>query len=77
VKAMIKPLTKSVFSSYILRLLLVCVLMIVITWLRDADVMFAIATSIFVLALRALTFGLLRLKNRLDSVTPPHRKTQA
>lgn len=59
---MIKTLTKADFA-YLLGLFIVCVLIIAITWMRGTDVVSAIATSIFVLALRALTIGLLRLKN--------------
>ena len=77
-KAMIKILTKSdFFFAYLLLLFIVCGLMVAITWLRGADVISALVTSIFVLAFRALVFGILRLKNRLDSVTPPHPKTPA
>jgi hypothetical protein len=74
---MIKTLTKSDFFFVHFPLLLVCLLMIVITWLRGADVAFAIATAIYVVVFRFMVLGLLRLKHRLDAGKKLHRKTPA
>lgn len=74
---MLKALTKSHFIFVHFQFLLICLLMIVITWLRGADVASAVATCIFVVAFRLLVLGLLRLKHRLDAGTPPHRKSSA
>jgi hypothetical protein len=74
---MLKALTKSEFFFVHFPSLLFCLLMIVITWLRGADVASAIATAVYVVAFRFLVLGLLRLKRHLDAGTPPHRKTSA